>query len=88
VDVLSGRGWWFYWVVLSWGIGLAIHAYIAFIDNRYFGSTWEERKIGELLGEKPKRQGFLADDIDPISADDDLPLPDADAEPRDRRASR
>jgi hypothetical protein len=90
VDVLTGSGWWFYWVALSWGIGLTIHAYVAFIDNRFFGSNWEERKIAELLGEKPKRRGVLTDDIDDSAADydDNLPLPDADADTQHRRASR
>jgi hypothetical protein len=90
VDVLTGSDWWFFWVTLSWGIGLTIHAYVAFIENRYFGSNWEERKIAELLGEKPKRRSVLTDGLDEDSAGDvdDLPLPDADAEPRHRRASR
>jgi hypothetical protein len=90
LDVLTGSGWWFYWVVLSWGIGLAIHAYVAFVDNRFFDRNWEERKIAELLGEKPKRRGVLGDDLDDSTADydDSLPLPDADADTRQRRASR
>ncbi|HVO69198.1 MAG TPA: 2TM domain-containing protein [Aggregatilineaceae bacterium] len=90
LDAVSGSGWWFYWVVLGWGIGLAIHAYVAFIDNRFFGSTWEERKIAELLGEKPKRHGRLAEDLDdsPADYDDSLPLPDADADTHQRRTSR
>jgi len=90
LDVFTGSGWWFFWVTLGWGIGVAIHAYVAFIDNRYFNSAWEERKIAELLGEKPKRRGILTEHIDDLSADssDDLPLPDADAEPQRHRAGR
>ncbi len=55
VDVITGPGWWFYWVMLAWGIGLAIHAYEVLVQNRFFGPDWEERKIRELMGEKPKR---------------------------------
>ena len=26
IDVLSGSGWWFFWPMLGWGIGIAFHA--------------------------------------------------------------
>ena len=92
VDVITGPGWWFYWVVLAWGIGLAIHAYEVFIQNRFLGPDWEERKIRELMGEKPMRDRLAdrlnADDVesDMLAAEeeftddeDDIPLPGADA---------
>lgn len=90
MDWLTGPGWWFYWVVWSWGLGLAIHAYITFVGHRLFGPTWEEHKIAELLGEKPKRGSILSHDTDEILADHDeeLPLPDAEAESRHRGRSR
>jgi hypothetical protein len=89
MDLLTGPGWWFQWVVWSWGIGLAIHAYITFVAHRLFGSDWEEHKIAELLGEKPKRRRLLSDDVDEVPADYDqeLPLPDVETESRHRSGS-
>lgn len=26
IDVLSGTGWWFFWPMLGWGVGIAFHA--------------------------------------------------------------
>jgi hypothetical protein len=90
MDLLTGPGWWFQWVVWSWGIGLAIHAYITFVGHRLFGPAWEEHKIAELLGEKPKHGSMLSDNADeiPPDYDEELPLPNAEAESRHRRASR
>ena len=30
INVLTGWGWWFYWPLLGWGIGLGIHALSVF----------------------------------------------------------
>ena len=35
---------WAYWPVFGWGIGVALHA-LSLITS---GSTWEERKAGEI----------------------------------------
>lgn len=40
---------WFYWPLLGWGIGLAIHAFALFTENRLFGPEWEQRKVEQLL---------------------------------------
>jgi hypothetical protein len=43
----------FPWVLLVigfWGIGIALHAWETF----GYRDDWEERKIAELMGEKPK----------------------------------
>ncbi len=76
-------------MVWSWGLGLAIHAYITFVGHRLFGPAWEEQKIAELLGEKPKRGKMLSDDADEIPADQDQerPLPDVETESRHRSGS-
>jgi hypothetical protein len=26
IDLITGEGWWFYWPLLAWGVGLGIHA--------------------------------------------------------------
>jgi hypothetical protein len=44
---------WFYWPLLGWGIGLAVHAVIVFGLGGWLGRDWEERKIRELI-EKDK----------------------------------
>ena len=65
----SGSLDWFYWVVLGWGVAVLIHGFYVFGIEGVFGHDWEERKINELLGEKPKRQ--LHDDV-PHDYDDSL----------------
>jgi len=40
---------WFYWVLLGWGIGLAVHAAYVFGIGRWFGPDWEEKKIKETM---------------------------------------
>ena len=40
---------WFYWPLLGWGIGLALHAATVFGSSKFWGSQWEERKIKELM---------------------------------------
>ncbi|HEX6587866.1 MAG TPA: 2TM domain-containing protein [Longimicrobiales bacterium] len=40
---------WFFWPMLGWGIGLAVHGVSVFIGARAFGADWEERKARELM---------------------------------------
>ena len=55
VDLITGPGFWFYWVALAWGLGLTIHGATVYgPTSRYWDSQWEERKIAELMGEKVK----------------------------------
>ena len=50
VTVNAGGGdWWFYWPLLGWGIGLAIHAAVVLTFGSGTGTGWEERKIRELM---------------------------------------
>jgi fatty acid desaturase len=30
IDFLTGGGWWFYWPLLGWGIGIVAHAFTVF----------------------------------------------------------
>lgn len=76
VDLLSGSGWWFYWPMLGWGIAVAFHGWDVFFQKAFFGAAWEERKMRELLGEKPKR-GSLSDDR-PGDYVDEIPVPQDD----------
>ena len=43
IDVITGGGWWFYWGVIGWGIGVAIHGVNTFTG--FNSADWEERKI-------------------------------------------
>lgn len=49
LDALTGDDWWFYWVLIPWGIGMVIHAVTLFITEGRFGRQWEERKIREYM---------------------------------------
>lgn len=48
-------GWWFYWPLIGWGIGIIIQAYHTFIPGGLLGSKWEEKKIREYM-EKHKNK--------------------------------
>ena len=49
INLLTGGGWWFYWPLIFWGIGLGIHALNVFGLGGRFGQDWEERKTRELM---------------------------------------
>ncbi len=40
---------WFYWPLLGWGIGLAVHAFFVFGFGGTMGRKWEEQKIREIM---------------------------------------
>lgn len=39
-------GWWFYWPLAGWGIGLLIHTAVTFFG--VFGEDWKERKARQI----------------------------------------
>ena len=41
IDFATGGGWWFYWPLIGWGIGVAVHA-LATIS--VLGAAWEPRR--------------------------------------------
>ena len=41
--------YWFYWQLLIWGIGLAIHGLLVFNRVPFFDSNWEDHKIKEFM---------------------------------------
>ncbi|KPJ59224.1 MAG: histidine kinase [Latescibacteria bacterium DG_63] len=45
----SPHHFWFYWPLIFWGIGLAVHAVRVFGGGRFWGQEWEERKIKEIM---------------------------------------
>jgi hypothetical protein len=50
----SPRHLWFYWPLIGWGIGLAIHGLSVFGTQRLLGKDWEERKIREIMDKENK----------------------------------
>jgi len=42
---------WFWFPIIGWGIGLAIHAMKVFVNDGPFGRNWEKRKIEEFMKE-------------------------------------
>jgi hypothetical protein len=55
INLLTGGGWWFYWPLIFWGIGLGIHALNVFGLGSRFGQDWEERKTRELMDKDQER---------------------------------
>lgn len=45
----SPKHLWFFWPMIGWGIGLAIHGMKAFNYMPFFGNDWEEKKIKEFM---------------------------------------
>ncbi|MFD2823975.1 2TM domain-containing protein [Lacinutrix iliipiscaria] len=49
---------WFWYSLIPWGFGLAIHAFIVFVHKGrgLFGSHWEQRKIEQYLREEERNK--------------------------------
>jgi hypothetical protein len=55
INLVTGGGWWFYWPLVFWGIGLGVHALMVFGLGGRFGQDWEERKTRELMDNDQQR---------------------------------
>ncbi len=49
IDILTGKGLWFYWPLLGWGIAIVAHALNLFGIAGVLGSDWEKKKIQEEM---------------------------------------
>ena len=47
--IVSPDSLWFFWPLIGWGIGLAMHALSIYGFGRWFSADWEERKIREIM---------------------------------------
>ena len=47
---------WFFWPMLGWGIGIAVHALKTFNLMPFLGKDWEERKMKEFMEEEERRK--------------------------------
>ena len=54
INLLTGGGWWFYWPLIGWGIGLGVHALNVFGFGGKLGQDWEERKTRELMDKEER----------------------------------
>jgi len=56
LNALVGGGWWFYWPLIGWGIGLGLHAFGVFgFGGEPWGRDWEERKTREMMDKERER---------------------------------
>lgn len=53
IDIATPGGPWFFWPLLGWGLGLAMHAAQTFERLPWFTRDWEQRKVRELLNRDP-----------------------------------
>jgi len=49
-------GWWFYWPLFGWGIGLAAHGFGVFGAFGLFTHEWEERQVKKIVEKERERQ--------------------------------
>ncbi len=47
--------WWFYWVTIGWGVGLAFHAFSVFGVSERFGDDWEKKKVQEMMDKENQK---------------------------------
>lgn len=40
---------WFFWPLMGWGIGIALHAVLVFSNAGRLGAEWEERRIRKIM---------------------------------------
>ena len=54
---------WFFWPLIGWGIGLALHIFGFITEGRLLGPEWEERKLHEIMQrqESPPQGGTPAE---------------------------
>ena len=48
--IASPETLWFIWPLMGWGIAIVVHAVRVFVERP--GSSWEEKKIAELMQEE------------------------------------
>jgi len=53
--VTTPGNYWAIWATIGWGIGLFFHGLGVFGKNIFFGKSWEERRVREILDKDEKR---------------------------------
>lgn len=49
VNAFISGPWWAQWATMGWGLGVTIHGLTVFADGTFFGTSWEEKKVAELM---------------------------------------
>lgn len=49
--ITSPGTYWFYWPLIGWGIGIAVHWTQVFGVSKILGDNWEKRKVKEIMDE-------------------------------------
>ena len=52
---------WFFWPLLGWGVGLALHIFSFVTEGGLLGPEWEERKVREIMEQQEARGGRSGD---------------------------
>ena len=55
LNLALGKPYWVLWVLLGWGVGVALHAALVFGGGSSFLANWEQRKIKELMAQDDRR---------------------------------
>ena len=53
IDALAGDGWWFFWPLMGWGIGLLLHVVVVFLP--VFGTDWVDRRARRAMESGQRR---------------------------------
>ncbi len=57
INMYTYRGFhWFWFPMLGWGVGLAFQAYEVYGKDKYFGRSWEDRKMQEFMDEETENK--------------------------------
>ncbi len=57
INMYTYRGvHWFWFPLFGWGMGLAFQAYEVFGKDKYFGKSWEDRKMHEYMEEDDEKK--------------------------------
>ena len=57
INMYTYRGFhWFWFPLFGWGMGLAFQAYEVFGKDKYFGKSWEDRKMQEYMEEGDEKK--------------------------------
>lgn len=69
VNLISGDAFWIQWVVLGWGLGIALHAFLIFVKR-----PQQEQKLRELRRVREEQRAASVRPIEtPASASSDEP---------------
>jgi hypothetical protein len=49
-------GWWFYWPLIGWGIGIVSHAFSVFGAFGLFTRDWEEKQVEKMVEKERQKQ--------------------------------